>query len=95
MLKCREVARLIASDELTTASWSRRLEVRLHLFMCQHCRRYAAQIRALGRSVRNIWAHRLEDPVALERLTGKILSRPSMGGGPTTHVGEGEGEPNP
>lgn len=47
MLSCREVTER-ASDYLDRALplWQR-LAVRLHLFMCQHCRRYLRQLRAV------------------------------------------------
>jgi hypothetical protein len=37
MLKCKEIAGMLASDGLETAPWTRRLAVRLHLAMCRHC----------------------------------------------------------
>jgi anti-sigma factor RsiW len=47
MLSCREVTER-ASDYLDRALPLRqRLAVRLHLFMCQHCRRYLRQLRAV------------------------------------------------
>ena len=46
MLTCKDVATAIGRDEWRAASWRRRLALRLHLLMCSHCRRYAAQIRA-------------------------------------------------
>ena len=53
MPSCREIARMVASDELTDAGWVRRLSVRFHLLMCRHCTRYAAELRAIGASARN------------------------------------------
>ena len=45
MLTCKDVATAIGQDEWRTASWRRRLALRVHLLMCRHCCRYAAQIR--------------------------------------------------
>jgi hypothetical protein len=75
MLNCREVTRKIASEEFAEAGWRQRLGVRLHLFMCRHCRRYAAQLRAVGRAARSLWTTRPEDedPDALKRLEEAIL----------------------
>lgn len=73
MLRCKEVARRIASDEFAEAVWTERLAVRLHLFMCRHCRRYAAQLRAIGVAARKIWGPGSQDtPAQLER---QILER--------------------
>ena len=73
MLTCREVARAIAMDELATAAWPRRLAVRVHLLGCRHCRRYAAQMLAIGRAVRALFQPRAAEAQGLERLTEKIL----------------------
>ena len=73
MLKCKEVARLLASDELEGARLHRRLSVRAHLLMCRHCRRYAAQLRALGSAARDLWGTKEPDTEAIARLRGSIL----------------------
>ena len=75
MLSCRQVSQLIASDELAGASWTRRLGVRFHLLMCRHCRRYEAQLRAIGVTARRL-LHRPEegDRATLERLEKRILA---------------------
>ena len=48
MLRCKQVTTMVASDELADAGPWLRLKVRLHLMMCRHCARYAAQLRAIG-----------------------------------------------
>ena len=72
MLTCKEVTTAIASDELATAGWRRTLAVRLHLLMCRHCRRYAAQIRTIGR-VQALFESRESDATTLDRLERAIL----------------------
>ncbi len=54
MLNCKEVSRIIAADELEETGLGRRLTVWFHLLMCKHCRRYAAQIRDIGKLLRKI-----------------------------------------
>ena len=44
--------------------------------MCPHCRRYAAQIRAIGTAARSLLREHSEDPKVLERLRETILSLP-------------------
>ena len=75
MLSCRELARIVASDEIVEAAWPKKLAARVHLLMCQHCRRYAADIRALGASARRAWGAEARDPGRLEQLEKKILGR--------------------
>ena len=57
MPACKEVAQLVASDELTRQPWHKRLGVGMHLLMCRHCRAYAEQMRAIGRSVRDLYSN--------------------------------------
>ena len=79
MVSCKELTRKIASDEFADAGWKERLAIRLHLLGCQHCRGYAAQLRAIGAAARNLLGSRSQDPSALERLERQILER-SLGG---------------
>jgi hypothetical protein len=85
MLSCQEVTRLIASEDINHAGWLKRLELRLHLMMCRHCRAYAAQLEAIGKAVRHIWGIRPYDPTSIQRLRGQILAS-ALGG---------TGDPNP
>jgi len=73
MPSCKEVTGRIASDELTGAGWWPRLRVRLHLFMCRHCRCYADQVRSLGTYARERWGAQATDPAVLERLERAIF----------------------
>lgn len=88
MVSCKEVTRKIASDEFAEAGWKERLAIRLHLLGCHHCRRYAAQLRAIGAAARNLLGSRSQDPSALERLERQILER-SLGG-PEDPLGSSE-----
>ncbi len=72
MLNCREVTRLVASDQLQTAGWRTRLAVRMHLFMCHHCRRYVEQLRAIGRAARRLADGGAEDDVAVRRVLDRV-----------------------
>ncbi len=82
MLACKEVTRIVAAEELDEAGWKRRLAIRLHLLMCRHCRRYAAQLRAIGKAAHSILGTGPEDQDsdAIERLERAILEpAPSEG----------------
>ena len=77
MLTCKDVATAIGRDEWRDASLWRRLALQLHLWMCPHCRRYTAQIRAIGIAARSMFRERGEDPKVLARLRETILSHPA------------------
>ncbi len=84
MTNCKDVTRQIASDEFREAGWRERLAVRLHLFLCRHCRRYAAQLRVIGAAARELCGPSAQDPSTLERLERQILERSRPGAeGPT------------
>ena len=79
MLKCKEVARLVAGDGLAEATWSRRVAVRFHLLMCRHCHLYTEQMRDLGRAARSLFEG--EDQGSdLDGLKSSILEKISEAG---------------
>ena len=81
MLSCKEVTRAVASEDVAEASWWRRVQVQLHLYMCQHCRRYAAQLRVIGKVASNLWGTRSvdEESEVTKRLAEAILKNVGRG----------------
>jgi hypothetical protein len=79
MLRCKQVAMMVARDELADAGPWLRLRIRLHLMMCRHCARYAAQIRAIGTKARERF-HPPEEPTDVEDLQKRILESASKSG---------------
>lgn len=75
MPTCREVTRAIAAGALEEAPIRQRLGIRLHAMLCRHCRRYARQIRAIGRAARELLIRPIAKDEALERLRRKLLDR--------------------
>jgi anti-sigma factor ChrR (cupin superfamily) len=85
MLACNEVSRAVAGD-LRNESWRRRVAIRLHLLMCDQCRRFAAELTAINRAVRALPAPPADPAVAeqservLRRLhTNRDLPQPPEG----------------
>jgi len=95
MLRCKEVVHLVASAELAQAGWMKRLSVRIHLAMCRHCRRYAAQLRRIGRAAREIWGVDGDEEESIRRIQTAITER--LGGsGSSSSGGAGDrGDPPP
>ena len=52
--------------------------------MCRHCRRYAAQISAIGEAARSVFWEKGEDAQALERMRERILTNGRPGPTPDT-----------
>lgn len=76
MRSCQEVVRLISSDEVDALGIAGRLELRVHLLWCRHCRRYRRQIEALGRVARRAFTGREHADRALEVRILDALDRP-------------------
>ena len=54
MISCKNVAKLLMSDQLQAQSWWKRMEVRFHLAMCRFCSRLARQIEQLRSAARGV-----------------------------------------
>lgn len=74
MLTCKEVTMMISSDSLERSTWRERMGVRLHLMMCRHCSRYAAQLRAIAREAKRIYSE-LPKVTELEQSILKTLGK--------------------
>ena len=73
VLNCKEVSRIVASDELDGLGALKRIRVRFHLLICRGCRRYAEQIRIIGAAARERVRSLVVDKGALARLEKSIL----------------------
>ena len=75
MLKCREISRIVAADGTDDLGFMRRLELRMHMIMCVHCRNYLKQIRALGAEARRLAAGGEPSSQELEKLERDICDQ--------------------
>ena len=80
MATCQEVAQALGRDTWRDEPLWRRLMLRLHVWMCPHCRRYATQIQAIGAAARSLFREHPEDPDVLERIQQTALP-PRLGVG--------------
>jgi hypothetical protein len=72
MLSCREVTQLVAGEQLARAGLGTRLSLRLHLLMCNHCRKYVDQLRQIGRAARQLADGDPKVAAAVRRVTERI-----------------------
>ena len=79
MLKCNQVSHLVSTGEVAELGFMKKMELRMHLFMCGHCRRYVAQIQALGRVARDMARRGDAQPDQLEHMEKTIKSRVARG----------------
>jgi hypothetical protein len=73
VLNCKEVSRLVSSDELENVGAVKRFRARLHLLMCRECRRYAEQLRIIGTAAREIMRNLVGQKETITRLEKAIL----------------------
>lgn len=52
VMNCREIATLMDSDAVSHQPWITRIQFRVHLWVCWHCRLLARQIQWLGKIAR-------------------------------------------
>lgn len=74
MPSCREIAGMLAHDDLSTISWPKRLLVQMHLSMCTFCARFARQMKLIHRAFRERWSQK---PTAekLSAMRQRLLDR--------------------
>ena len=75
MISCKNVAKLLMSDQLPAQSWWKRMEVRLHLAMCRLCSRLARQVEQLRTAARGMANEDAADPSFEDRLTRRLSGR--------------------
>ncbi len=54
MISCKQVSTLVMSGELERQNAFKRLEIRLHLWMCKYCSRIAGQMEMMGDASRRL-----------------------------------------
>ena len=72
MISCKNVAKLLLSEQLQTQKWWKRMEIRLHLSMCDLCSRLSRQIEQLRAGARTMITQDEAGPELEERLIRKI-----------------------
>ena len=75
MISCKNVAKLLMSDQLQAQSWWKRGEVRLHLAMCGLCSRLARQVEQLRSAARRMGEQDEPDPGLEDRLIRRLSGR--------------------
>jgi len=86
VISCKDLASIVARDEWKALPFWKRLEIRLHLMMCSHCRRYVEQIKAISEAARRSFS---KDPERYQQeiaeLEERILHDLNRGQGTSEH----------
>ena len=75
MISCRKVAELLTSDQLASQSLWKRIEVRLHLAMCDVCSRLARQLEQIRAGARQLRGQAEAGPGLEDRLIRRLSGR--------------------
>jgi len=75
VLKCNRVSQLVSTGELTELGFMKKMELKMHVFMCVHCKRYVNQIQAIGRGARDMAGGREAEPEQIVRMEKEITTR--------------------
>ncbi|HEY9197929.1 MAG TPA: zf-HC2 domain-containing protein [Gammaproteobacteria bacterium] len=62
MLTCKDASRLVSEGLERPLGWRERWALRLHLWLCDNCRRFERQIRLLRRALRSLSRRAETDP---------------------------------
>ena len=76
MLRCDEVARLCASDEIHASPLTKRLAVRMHLLLCRHCRRYVRELKEIAEVARGLGRTEPDSDARNEAIVRNVLGDP-------------------
>lgn len=74
MLSCREMSERASELVEGRARWPERLGARLHLLMCDYCRRYFEQLRLTIATFRRV--RRPTAPVDTAKVLARIAAQP-------------------
>ena len=75
MISCKNVSTLLTSDQLQAQRWWRRMEVRLHLAMCEFCSRLARQLEQMRSAARKTGEENEADAGLEERVIRRLSQR--------------------
>ncbi len=74
MLPCKEIVRILSSDEKVGVL--RRAELKMHLMMCEHCSTYNRHLHSMKKGFKSLFARLTEvKPDAVERLEKEVIEK--------------------
>lgn len=74
MLNCKQIVKIVSSED--KPNWRQRLEVRFHLLMCHHCRKYVKHLEFMKTGFKKLFRDnnlQQTDPEKLRSIENKIL----------------------
>jgi hypothetical protein len=75
IFNCREIATMLDTDQVENQRWIDRIQIRVHVWTCWHCRRLLRQITWLKRIARESAAVKSDNPDLESRILQKLTSK--------------------
>ncbi|MGZ3772930.1 MAG: hypothetical protein ACXVCY_18315 [Pseudobdellovibrionaceae bacterium] len=75
MMNCKQIVKTVSSEDKT--DWRHRLEVRIHLLMCHHCRTYVKHLEMIKNGFKKIFNTEGQDldSEKIKELEKKVLKK--------------------
>lgn len=75
MLTCKEIVKIVSSDD--RVSWRKKLEVRMHLFVCHYCSKYAKQLEYMSAGFRKLFKSKASSDHAddIKRIESEVIRK--------------------
>lgn len=74
MLSCREVVKILASDELLP--FGKSLSLKLHLLVCRLCKMYSLQLQVINSSTKNVLKEAEDvNPEVVEGIVQNVVEK--------------------
>ena len=74
IMNCREIAALLDTDQIQSRKLIDRIQIRVHIWTCWHCRRLARQIAWLKKIARQSVDLEATNPGLEDRILQKLTS---------------------
>lgn len=74
MLPCKDIVKLLSSDEKVTLL--QRAELKMHLMMCEHCSAYNRHLKSMRNGFKKLFSKLTAvKPGAVEQLESKVIDK--------------------
>lgn len=75
MLSCKQLVKIVSSEDKPT--WRHRLEIRFHLLMCHHCRKYVKHLEFIKNGFKELFKNESQkvESAKIKELENKVLDK--------------------
>jgi hypothetical protein len=74
MLKCKQVIDLVSQNQDDPIPWLQQWQMKLHLLICERCRRYLQQLEFIGKATGQ-WVNYCRDKTLSDNARQRIMEK--------------------